>query len=259
MYPLRHVATALAVDALSKFLIIGSDKAALQIDAVTSKTIRQWHGHTAAIQSVDIISSPTRGVELVATASYDATVCLWDGRTNSTKPIQSLKDAKDSVSVVKLIHGSSIVTASIDGCLRTYDIRNGQIITENVNSPITDVAFSSLGARRALNCLDGGLRVLRDDGVSASSDPLTCRNSHKAGRFGLQCCFAASDALIATGSEDGRVVFYDSYHATPVCEFNGHSAPTCSIASYDSVVVSASYDGNCIVWADKIDHMRWND
>lgn len=258
MYPIRHAATALAVDALSKNLIIASDKTALQIDAVTAKTIRQWHGHTAAIESVDIISSPNRGVELVATSSYDATVCLWDGRTNVNKPIQTLKGAKDSVSVVKLIYGSSIVTASIDGCLRTYDVRNGKIVTENVHSPITDIAFSSLGARTAVNCLDGGIRVLRDEGVSAPSQPVICRGHHKAGRFGLQCCFAANDSLIATGSEDGRVVVYDSYHARPVCEFLGHTAPTCSIAARGSVVVSASYDGNCIVWADKVDHMRWN-
>jgi mitogen-activated protein kinase organizer 1 len=261
MYPVRHNVGALAVDSQSKFLVVGSDKAAHLIDTVTAQTIRQWHGHTAVIQSVDVLSSPTRGVELVATSSYDASVCLWDGRTNNHKPIQTLKDAKDSVSVVKINPaGSAILTASVDGCLRIYDVRNGQVVTDDFHSPITDIAISALGSRTAVSCLDGGIRITRNDSTSAIvSLPTICRGRHKAGRYGLRCCYVARDSLLATGSEDGRVVLYDSYQATPIAELLGHTAPTCSVAAFGEVVVTASYDGNCIVWANNIDHMRWND
>lgn len=260
MYPVRHNVSALAVDSQSKFLVIGSDKAAHLIDTVTAQTLRQWHGHTAVIQSVDVLSSPTRGVELVATSSYDATVCLWDGRTNNFKPIQTLKDAKDSVSVVKIIQESStILTASVDGCLRTYDVRKGQVLTDDFHSPITDIAISALGARTAVSCLDGGIRIARNETTATVSEPTVCRRHHKAGRYGLRCCFVSRDWLLATGSEDGRVVFYDTYQATPVAELLGHTAPTCSVDSFGGVVVTASYDGNCIVWANRMDQMGSND
>jgi mitogen-activated protein kinase organizer 1 len=260
MYPVRHNIAALAIDSQSKFLVIGSDNSAHLIDTVTAQTLRQWHGHTSTIQSVDVLSSPTRGVELVATSSYDASVCLWDGRTNNHKPIQKLKDAKDSVSVVKINQeGSTIDTASVDGCLRTYDVRNGQVLTDDYHSPITDIAISAVGARTAVSCLDGGIRIARNESTATVSQPTVCRSHHKAGRYGLRCCFVARDSLLATGSEDGRVVLYDSYQASPVGELLGHTAPTCSVASFGEVVVTASYDGNCIVWANNIDHMRWND
>jgi hypothetical protein len=46
-------------------------------------------------------------------------------------PIQVLEDAKDSVTAVQ-IKNYEIITGSVDGKLRTYDLRAGQLSTDVV-------------------------------------------------------------------------------------------------------------------------------
>ena len=61
--------------------------------------------------------------------SFDATVRLWDCKSQSTKPIQVLDESKDSVSSLH-IAGHEIVTGSVDGRVRLYDLRMGQIYVD---------------------------------------------------------------------------------------------------------------------------------
>ena len=51
------------------------------------------------------------------------------GRSQNRTPIQVLEDAKDSVTYVQ-IKNSEIITGSVDGKLRTYDLRAGQLSTD---------------------------------------------------------------------------------------------------------------------------------
>ena len=259
-YEVRHAASAIAIGPSSQHLLVGSNKAALLMDCVTKQILRQWHGHTSTVQSVDIVSSPQHGPELIASASYDATVCLWDARSNNPRPIQTLNDAKDAVSVVK-IHNSRIYTTSIDGCFRTYDLRRGQITCDDCHSPLTDLTLSSSGARVAVSGLDGAIRVLRPE-ESATTPAAVYRRGHTAGRYGLECCYVGStaDRVIVSGSEDGRAVLYGGNNPVVVAELMGHTAPTCSVAGGpDDMIITASYDGNCVVWASSHDVMRWTD
>jgi len=63
----------------------------------------------------------------LATGSYDGSVKIWDLKSSSYHPIETLKTFKDSVS--KVVCGiERIYASSIDGCLRTFDITAGEII-----------------------------------------------------------------------------------------------------------------------------------
>lgn len=72
---------------------------------------------------------------MIATGSADATVKLWDLESGSWVPLETLKGFKDSVSCVE-ITADQIVTSSLDGYLRIYDIRMGQMLVQNFNAPI---------------------------------------------------------------------------------------------------------------------------
>ena len=63
--------------------------------------------------------------------SFDATIRLWDCKSQSTKPIQVFEDAKDSISSVRVI-GSEIMSGSVDGRMRLYDIRMGMVFVDVV-------------------------------------------------------------------------------------------------------------------------------
>ena len=70
---------------------------------------------------------------VIATGSFDNTVKLWDLQSSSYKPIQVLDDFKDSITKV-MFTGDSIIAGSVDGFLRTYDIRMGKLLKDTVGS-----------------------------------------------------------------------------------------------------------------------------
>ena len=79
---------------------------------------------------------------MVVSGSFDATVRLWDFKSQSTKPIQVLEEAKDSVSSLH-VAGHEIVTGSVDGRLRVYDLRMGMVFVDVIGRTHLD---SFLGA-----------------------------------------------------------------------------------------------------------------
>lgn len=200
-----------------------------------------------------------------------------------------LSDAKDSVTCVSAgAGGAEIVTASVDGQVRTYDLRMGRMIAEDVTHPITSFALTSDGTCIASSCLDGAIRFWERTHPCTATPGTTLdvlrtfRSSHKAGNFGLECSLSADDRYVVSGSEDGVVVVYDtesqpeerksrsgsgdSKRRSRIVEeaarrLVGHTGPACSVAccpdiSRASVVVSAGYDGSAIVWANEEEAQR---
>ena len=68
------------------------------------------------------------------TGSFDATVRLWDCKSQSTKPIQVLEEAKDSISTLQVV-GHEISTGSVDGRVRVYDLRMGMLHVDVIGGP----------------------------------------------------------------------------------------------------------------------------
>ncbi len=60
------------------------------------------------------------------TGSFDSTVRLWDLRAQSRQAIQVLEEAKDAIQTIS-IDSTTIITGSVDGHVRTYDLRKGEL------------------------------------------------------------------------------------------------------------------------------------
>lgn len=94
-------------------------------DVPTSTIIKRFSGHTSRCNAVAFNAEST----VLASASFDASVRLWDLRSQQGKPIQVLQDAKDSITSV-ILGREEIVTGSVDGSVRTYDLRMGMLRTD---------------------------------------------------------------------------------------------------------------------------------
>ena len=262
----------------SQTLLAACDKTMVVTDLISNQVKRRLgqHHHTGRINAV--AATTQYGGEAYVTASYDATVAIWDGRSRDTKPLQVLKDAKDSVTSVYIqqqtssggAHNSSssvkdysnniaiIRTASVDGIVRTYDLRKGLLQCDDFGSPVTSMARTKDGNCLVVSCLDGTIRLMELE----TGELLNTYNSyHTAGQYGLDVDVLADDATIVTGSENGACALYDLVRANMVQVLDGPARrPTCTVAAHpkqSSVVVAASYDNSTVVWSH--DNISWQE
>ncbi|KAJ8525268.1 hypothetical protein ON010_g15847 [Phytophthora cinnamomi] len=78
---------------------------------------------------------------------------------NAYMPIQVLDDFKDSVmSMVVTEH--EIIAGCVDGVMRTYDLRAGQLFREHIDEPVVSVAHSPDSRFLLAGCLDGSIRLV---------------------------------------------------------------------------------------------------
>lgn len=264
-----HPVHAITTNSSSTILLSSSDKTLIATNLVTAQTLQKWWGHTARIEYVACLGgggdhNNNTGEEIYASASYDATVRLWDARSKSKEPLMILDDAKDSVSCVSSGGKgvAQIITSSIDGKIRTYDLRNGQLITEDMSHPITSFAVSNDGRSIASSCLDGVIRLFdkynSNHRIDARKKVFQKSHSlHKSGNYKLECAFTSNDAYVVSGSECGAVVVYPGQDSMKEGRIlRRHTAPTCSVtccpqSSRPWLIASASYDGSAIVWASR--------
>lgn len=61
--------------------------------------------------------------------SFDASVRVWDIKSQQRHPIQIFQDAKDSITCI-ILSGNEFITGSVDGYVRSYDVRMGQVMED---------------------------------------------------------------------------------------------------------------------------------
>lgn len=100
----------------------GGDKACFLWDISSGRIIRRFQSHTQRINTVLFNDEGS----LVFSGSYDKNLHIWDLRSQTRDPIQTLSDFHDSVTSIALTR-TEIIASSVDGCVRIYDIRMGQM------------------------------------------------------------------------------------------------------------------------------------
>jgi len=220
------------------------------------------------------------------------TVKIWDLRSNNRDPIQTLDDFKDSVTRVMVLEeggragkgagGKEVLATSVDGCLRTYDIRKGVMWMDDCKEPLSSVTVSGDGQCVLMNGLDGVVRLLeRSTGemlnnyqgydcwqeasgkvVAIANPPFTSilpthvRHTHQA--YPIESCFDNTDAFVLSGSEDGSLYVWDlveggsegGKEGKPVAVLKEHKRALGSMSFHPSeaVLVTAGYDGVGCCW-----------
>lgn len=169
-------------------------------DVAAASTISRFPGHTAKVNTVAFSADSA----VLASGSDDATVALWDCRSGSKRPIQTLRHAKDSVSSVK-IYGSDIVVGSVDGYTRIFDVRNAQLTSNLIGHPVTSVTQSRDGQSLLVSSLDSCIRLM--DTVDGKL--LQKYKGHANEQYRFSSCLAHDDSLVLSSSEDGYIYIWD--------------------------------------------------
>lgn len=106
----------------SSFILSGSmDKSIIFWDVATALPVRRIRNHLAGITAVKFNLESN----VAFSGSRDNSVQMFDIRSRSTESIQTLKEAKDCITDL-IVAGDRIISSSLDGHIRYYDIRAGE-------------------------------------------------------------------------------------------------------------------------------------
>lgn len=202
----------------SQWLVVAAGETGLQGEATLWKTA-DWTrgpvlgGHRDAIYAARV--SPD--AKLVATASYDREVQIWDIATG--KSIQSLVGHNDAVYGLSFSpNGKLIATASGDRTVKLWDVTTGQRL-DTFSQPAKDqytVAFSPTSQLVAAGGVDFRLRVwqISDTGKEGANPILYARFAHEGPI--LKLAFSPDGRLLATASEDHLIKLWETKTFTQV-------------------------------------------
>ncbi|XP_021025204.1 WD repeat domain-containing protein 83 [Mus caroli] len=178
----------------------GGDKTVVLWDVATGQVVRKFRGHAGKVNTVQFNEEAT----VILSGSIDSSVRCWDCRSRKPEPVQTLDEARDGISSVK-VSDHEILAGSVDGRVRRYDLRMGQVFSDYVGSPITCTCFSRDGQCTLISSLDSTLRLLDKD----TGELLGEYVGHKNQQYKLDCCLSERDTHVVSCSEDGKVFFWD--------------------------------------------------
>ncbi|KAF2646651.1 WD40 repeat-like protein [Massarina eburnea CBS 473.64] len=190
-------------EANDRFVSTGGDKTVFLWDVQTAQTVRRWSGHAGRVN---------RGVfggdgdSVVVSASFDGTVRIWDAKSTSYKPIMTFDEAKDSVTDV-LVRDGEIISGSVDGKVRAYDLRMGMCQVDVIGHPVTSLSISKKGTEMLVSSLDSTVRLMdRTNGqlLKAYRDEAFVNTDLR-----VRSTLGLNDSVVVSGSDDGMVFAWD--------------------------------------------------
>lgn len=209
----------------SSIVSAGVDKVALIWDVATAHVVRPLRGHAGQINAVKY----NKESSIVVTASFDSTVRLWDVKAKSRDPVQILDEAKDSVSSLS-VSDHEIITGSLDGKVRRYDIRQGLLHVDDLQASVGNVSFTADTQSILANCLNSSLYLIDKD----SGDILQHFKGHKNQTYRIDGSLTKNDSIVLSGSEDGFLYCWSLTEVSSCYDFMYHNSKLISLINHNS-------------------------
>jgi len=226
----------------AKIASCGGDRMVFVWDVASGRVIRKYNkGHLSRINCVSFNEDNS----VIVSGSYDKSVKIWDCKSQSNDPIQVLEEAKDSISSL-VISKTEIVVGSIDGNVRTYDIRFGTLKTDTMGQPITSVSLTHDGNCILVSCLNSTLRLLDKE----AGELLNEYKGHKNQTYKIENTVTNDDAYVLGGSEDNDIYIWDLVESSVAARLKGHIKPVCGMSFNPKEVslLTSSVDGTIRYW-----------
>jgi mitogen-activated protein kinase organizer 1 len=183
----------------------GCDNAICWWDVERGSLVRKLRCHNGAVNSVCFNEDSSVAIS----GSLDSLVKIWDCRRGGGSPIQTLSESKDSITAVASSR-YEILTASVDGWLRIYDVRQSCLTVDSLGSRIVAIELSRDQQRILVSTLDSKVCLI----VKPTGEEMQTYTGHTCQKYAVRAHFAANDAAVVSGSEAGEVVMWELVEAT---------------------------------------------
>ncbi|KAJ5054894.1 uncharacterized protein L3040_001156 [Drepanopeziza brunnea f. sp. 'multigermtubi'] len=253
------------------FASAGGDRAVFLWDVATAKTLRRFQGHTARVNAVTFAA---QGDSVLVSGSFDASVRLWDVRSQSGKPVMVLDDARDSVTCVLVSREGGggrggggmgeyeVLAGSVDGRVRCYDLRFGRVETDVIGASVTSLERTRDGKGVLVGGLDSCVRLMDREGggLLKSYKGAGWRNEE----FRLRSVFGKSERWVLCGNEDvkgadGEVVVWDTLSGEVVerVRVEGSKVEAKRKIGTDGKERERKNVVSCLAWKDGVRGDQW--
>jgi len=229
----------------SKFASCGGDRVALFWDVATGRLLRKARGHEGKLNCLQF----NEDCSVLVTGSYDMTIKCWDLRSNMRCAIQTLSAFKDSVTSLE-VTATAILGCSMDGTVRVFDIRKGQVVTNHIHHGATSLSLSADRNCILTACLDSKVRLFDRH----TGEQLNSYRGHTHKDYTIGACFSNTDGHVLCGSEDKIIRIWNLVDGDVVHELHGHTGAVSSLSYHPkagtAALLSASFDGTVRFWTD---------
>lgn len=160
-----------------------------------------------------------------------------------------MKEAKDCISSL-VVTEFKIIAASLDGSIRHYDIRAGELTTDAIEVPVTYITQTKDGQCVLAACQDNVCRLIDND----SGEILSEYKGHKALDYQIECGILSSDSQVVSGSIDGSAILWDLIDQKEVSKLRVGNSVVHSLATHptrNEVIFACKRDIH--VWSSESD------
>jgi WD40 repeat protein len=208
-----EIARAVAFTPDSRFIVAGLSNGAVRVwNTGNWQIARTFAAHQYSIHAIAIspgtVNLPSGASHLLATASSDQTIKIWNLQTGQLIHTLTIRPGLVSVPVVHTLlitpDGRRLVSATGDSKLQLWDIQTGRLIRTFTNEPVTSayrlpIALSPDGRSLATADVDRSVKLWNTENGARL---LTLRG-HEAEVRSL--AFSPNGQLLASNSEDNTI------------------------------------------------------
>ncbi|KAG9232443.1 WD40-repeat-containing domain protein [Amylocarpus encephaloides] len=252
------------------FASVGGDRSVFFWDVSTAQTIRRFGGNWGHGSRINTITFAGMGDSLLISGGFDTSVRIWDVKSKNAKPIMVLEEAGDSISCVVAGNGEGngkggeyeILSGSVDGRTRCYDVRMGKLETDVMGTSVTSLSRTRDGNGYLVGGLDSSIRLMdRNSGALLKSYQT---DSFKNDEFRVRSCFGANETWVLCGNENvsgenGEVMVWETVSGSVVdkIRIEGSKAEGKKKIGTDGKLKERQNVISCVAWKEEGRGNQW--